>query len=123
MLKFIAALLFLAGLSQAQKQEKGLLCDVCVDVVTDLDNWLTSDATLDEILKFVEELCHALGAIDSTLETLCVSLIEAQLPDIINGLVEENLNPSEVCSTIGACEAPSTTTTTAAPARKFAPLK
>merc|ERR1719400_832607 len=121
MMKFVVALLFLAGASHARGQEKGLLCDVCVDVVTDLDQFLTSDTTIDEILKFVEELCHALGAIDATLETLCVSLIEAQLPEIINGLVEDNLNPSEVCSTIGACPAPATTTTMA-PARKFAAL-
>merc|ERR1712045_472330 len=121
MLKFVVALLFLAGASHAQNLEKGLLCDICVDVVTDLDEWLTSDATMDEILKFVEGLCHALGAIDPTLETLCVSLIEAQLPEIINGLVEDNLNPSEVCSSIGACTAPPTTTTWAPP-RKFAAL-
>merc|ERR1711874_320203 len=123
MIKLLVALLFLAGASQARGLEKGLLCDICVDVVTDLDEWLTSDTTIDEILKFVEGLCHALGAIDPTLETLCVSLIEAQLPEIINGLVEDNLNPSEVCTAIGACEAPaSTTTSTAAPEKKFAKL-
>merc|ERR1712045_209505 len=116
MMKFLVALLFLAGASHARGQGKGLLCDVCVDVVTDIDQFLTSDTTIDEILKFVEEICHALGAIDPTLEALCVSLVEAQLPEIINGLVEDNLNPAEVCSAIGACEAPATTTTTPAPA-------
>merc|ERR1711953_534067 len=122
MLKLLVALLFLAGASQSRGQEKSLLCDVCVDVVTDIDEFLTSDTTIDEILKFVEEICHALGAIDPTLEALCVSLVEAQLPDIINGLVNDNLNPAEVCSAIGACEAPASTTTTASPARKVAKL-
>merc|ERR1711953_63824 len=122
MVKLLVVLLFLAGASQAQGLEKGLLCDVCVDVVTVIDQFLTSDTTIDEILKFVEELCHALGAIDPTLEALCVSLVEAQLPEIISGLVEDNLNPAEVCSAIGACEAPASTTTTASPARKFAKL-
>ena len=66
------------------------------------------------------QLCEALGAIDPTLETLCKSLIEAQLPDIINGLVNDNLNPSEVCQNIGMCAKPDTTAapeTTAAPIR------
>ena len=121
MLKLVFALLFLAGASQSRGQEKSLLCDVCVDVVTDIDEFLTSDTTIDEILKFVEEICHALGAIDPTLEALCVSLVEAQLPDIINGLVNDNLNPAEVCAAIGACEAPASTTT-ASPARKVAKL-
>ena len=106
MLKLVVALLFLAGASQSRGQEKSLLCDVCVDVVTDIDQFLTSDTTIDEILKFVEEICHALGAIDPTLEALCVSLVEAQLPDIINGLVNDNLNPSEVCASIGMCYTP-----------------
>ena len=122
MLKLVVALLFLAGASQSRGQEKSLLCDVCVDVVTDIDQFLTSDTTIDEILKFVEGICHALGAIDPTLEALCVSLMEAQPPDIINGLVNDNLNPAEVCAAIGACEAPASTTTTASPARKVAKL-
>ena len=67
------------------------------------------------------QLCSALGAIDPTLEALCKSMIESQLPDIINGLVNDNLNPAEVCAAIGACEAPASTTT-ASPARKVAKL-
>ena len=48
------------------------------------------------MLNLLLQLCSALGAIDPTLETLCKSLIEAQLPDIISGLVDDNLNPAEV---------------------------
>merc|ERR1739845_92510 len=103
----VFSLLVILGLSQAaNKQPKDLLCDICIDVVTDIDEWLTSDATMDDIIHFAEGLCEALGAIDPTLETLCKSLIEAQLPDIINGLVEDNLNPSEVCASIGMCYTP-----------------
>merc|ERR1712241_518236 len=110
----VLSLLVLLGLTQAaNNQPKDLLCDICIDVVTDIDEWLTSDQTMDDILHFVEGLCSALGAIDPTLETLCKSLIEAQLPDIINGLVEDNLNPSEVCASIGMCYTPPPTTPSA----------
>merc|ERR1712110_672953 len=103
----VLSLLVLLGLTQAaNSQPKDLLCDICIDVVTDIDEWLTSDQTMDDIIHFVEGLCQALGAIDPTLETLCKSLIEAQLPDIINGLVNDNLNPSEVCASIGMCYTP-----------------
>merc|ERR1712119_123649 len=119
----ILSLLVLLGLTQAaNNQPKDLFCDICIDVVTDIDEWLTSVQTMDDIIHFVEGLCEALGAIDPTLETLCKSLIEAQLPDIINGLVNDNLNPAEVCDAIGACEAPASTTTTASPAKKFVKL-
>merc|ERR1712244_14600 len=112
----VLSLLVLLGLTQAaNNQPKDLLCDICIDVVTDIDEWLTSDQTMDDILHFAEGLCSALGAIDPTLETLCKSLIEAQLPDIISGLVDDNLNPAEVCASIGMCYTPPPSTTSSAP--------
>ena len=57
MYKFLA-LLAVAGLSQAaltkDVQPKDVLCDICVDVVTDVDNWITDSHTIDEIVHFVE---------------------------------------------------------------------
>merc|ERR1719213_1450852 len=106
----LLSLLLLLGLTQAaNNQPKDLLCDICIDVV----EWLTSNQTMDDIIHFVEGLCTALGAIDPTLEVLCKSMIESQLPDIINGLVEENLNPSEVCASIGMCYTPPPSSTSA----------
>merc|ERR1711990_939333 len=106
MFKVLSLLLLLALTQAANNQPKDLLCDIRIDVVTDIDEWLTSDQTMDDIIHFVEGLCTALGAIDPALETLCKSMIEAQLPDIINGLVNDNLNPSEVCASIGMCYTP-----------------
>merc|ERR1711970_1454353 len=111
MFRQLLSLLVLSGLAQAQPQTRDLLCDICVDVVTDLDEWLTSDATEGEIVHFMESLCRALGNILPDLETMCIDLMEAQLPAIIDGLGEENLNPMEVCVNIAACYPPPPTTT------------
>ena len=54
MFKQFLAVLFVAGLAQATAQPKDLICDICIDVVTDLDEWLTSDATEGEIVHFME---------------------------------------------------------------------
>ena len=54
MFKQFLAVLFVAGLAQAAAQPRDLACDICMDVVTDLDEWLTSDATEGEILHFLE---------------------------------------------------------------------
>merc|ERR1712117_38686 len=107
MFKVLSVLCLIAA-TQAANQPKDLLCDICVDVVTDVDNWITSDPTMDEIIHFVEGLCSALGLIDASLETLCKSLVESNLPEIINGLVNDNLNPTQVCQSIGACSASKT---------------
>ena len=52
----LLALVLLSTLAQAHPQPRDLLCDICVDVVTDLDEWLTSDATEGEIVHFMESV-------------------------------------------------------------------
>ena len=56
MFKQFLAVLFVATLAQASAQPKDLICDICLDVVTDLDEWLTSDATEGEIVHFMESV-------------------------------------------------------------------
>merc|ERR1712227_253727 len=99
------------GFMPRKKVNQDLLCDICLDIVGDLDEWITSDSTMDEIIHFVEGLCSALGAISPDLEALCISLVDANLPDIINGLVGENLSPEGVCTdVVGWCYKPPPTT-------------
>jgi hypothetical protein len=33
-----------------------LTCDICVDIITDIDEWLTSDKTEQEIIDFVSQV-------------------------------------------------------------------
>ena len=33
---------------------KDLMCDICQDIVRDLDEWITSDSTIDEIVHFAD---------------------------------------------------------------------
>merc|ERR1712018_939065 len=98
---------------ELQPEPKDLLCDICIDVITDLDQWLTSDTTEDQIVEWIEQVCDLLSALVP--EAICKSLIESQIPAIIDGLVNDNLNPQELCGSIGACTdaptpAPSTPT-------------
>ena len=60
MLKFVVALLFLAGASQAQNIEKGLLCDICVDVMTDIDDFITSDTTEQQLVDFIKQVVFSI---------------------------------------------------------------
>ena len=36
-------------------------------------------------------------------QATCNALVESQLPAIIDGLVNDNLNPQEICTQIAAC--------------------
>ncbi len=33
-----------------------LTCDICIDIITDIDEWLTSDKTEQEIVDFVSQV-------------------------------------------------------------------
>merc|ERR1711990_325581 len=86
------------------KSRNELTCSICIDIITDLDNFITSDTTEDQIVQFAKELCHALGSLlGASLEEQCNALMESQLPAIIDGLVNDNLNPQQVCTNIAAC--------------------
>ena len=43
-------------LPREQPETKDLLCDICIDVITDLDQWLTSDSTEDQIVEWIEQV-------------------------------------------------------------------
>merc|ERR1712241_655857 len=109
-----SSLALVQPLSRDQPEPKDLLCDICIDVITDLDQWLTSDSTEDQIVEWIEQVCDLLSALVP--EAICKSLIESQIPAIIDGLVNDNLNPQELCNSIGACtDAPTPAPSTPAP--------
>ena len=39
-------------------EPKDLLCDICIDIITDLDQWLTSDTTEDQIVEWMFGFCE-----------------------------------------------------------------
>ena len=56
MFRPLLSLLVFSGLATAAPKPRDLICDICIDVVTDLDTWLTSDATEGEIVHFMESV-------------------------------------------------------------------
>merc|ERR1711942_68277 len=82
-------------------------CDLCIAVVEGLENFITDDTTMGQILDKVEGICSSLGP----LEGLCIQTIESYLPDIIENILEGQLSPMNICQLINLCEAPGTTLT------------
>jgi len=81
-----------------------ILCTVCITIVTDIDSWLTSDTTEDQIVEWMYGLCEKLGDLLSPdLVQVCEVVLGAELPNIIDNIVNNNLNPREVCQAIGSC--------------------
>jgi len=92
--------------SLVTSKQDDLLCNICVDIVEDIDSWLTSDTTEQQIVDWLYAFCERLGDLLSPdLVQVCEVVLGSQLPNIIDNLVNNNLNPQEVCQQIGACSA------------------
>merc|ERR1712172_341148 len=96
---------FVASTFAAPKATNALTCNICVDIITDIDEFITDTTTEDQIVQFFKENCHTLGSVmgSPTLEAECNAMFENNLPQIIDGLVNQNLDPMTICTTIGAC--------------------
>ena len=80
---------FVASTFAAPKTSNELSCTICVDVITDIDNFITDATTEDQIVQFFKEICHSLGTVmgSETLEAECNAMFENNLPQIIDDLV------------------------------------
>merc|ERR1712029_1072529 len=61
-MKVLIALFCLLAVALASPSPKNAFtCDLRVDIITDIDEFLTSDTTEQQIVDFVKEICAALG--------------------------------------------------------------
>ena len=51
-------LLALAAVTTCSKPSNDLLCTICLDIVTDIDSWITSDSTEDQIVDWFHAICE-----------------------------------------------------------------
>merc|ERR1711868_29628 len=79
-------------------------CAICKDIMEDLDEFITSDTTEQEIVDFIKQICGALGSIIPDFEATCNFIIQSQIPALIDAFVHDNMDPTQVCTDIfGAC--------------------
>merc|ERR1712080_109569 len=97
-LLFILPFLLSTVSTQAPPKSQDMVCDICIQALTAFDEWLTEDSTEAEI---VHQICAAISSIVP--EAMCKSMIESQLPSIIDGLVNDYLKPKDICVAITAC--------------------
>merc|ERR1711862_571807 len=100
---FLLSALVAVTLSAPSTEPKGLACDICQTVITDLADFITSETTQEEILSFAHELCHVLGTVlGAAIEADCNAMFDTSLPDIIDGIVS-GTDALTVCTNIFLC--------------------
>eukprot|EP00095_Tigriopus_kingsejongensis_P005607 maker-scaffold541_size141817-snap-gene-0.32 protein:Tk05607 transcript:maker-scaffold541_size141817-snap-gene-0.32-mRNA-1 annotation:"predicted protein" len=102
----LVASLVASGARAEHPQEKGtILCAFCNYVVTEIDDFLTSAETEDDVIEFVEQICNIFEGISHDIAQACKIFIEENGPIIIEDLVDNNLSPDIICiDSLHACE-------------------
>ena len=54
----LVLLVGVAGASAGVVAREDLLCSICIDIVTDIDSWLTSDTTEDQVVQWMYGICE-----------------------------------------------------------------
>merc|ERR1712203_239838 len=85
---------------QAMKA-KGIGCDICTLVVTEIDKLLVAGE--ESIVDAAEGICDAVDGLFPGAGATCNALIESYLPQIIEGLVDNQLSPASVCGLLTLC--------------------
>jgi hypothetical protein len=82
---------------------KDIGCTICTFVVGEIDKILQAEESMDAIIGLVEELCNGLDSLVPGAGASCNSLVERYLPQIIDGLVNNQLSPTAVCGSLTLC--------------------
>ena len=81
-------------------------CSLCIDILGDITNYITGEEPEADIIAVLEQICSILAFLVPSQPTLaedCELFMEENLPAIIEGIINDNFNPADLCNGIGIC--------------------
>ncbi|XP_054438191.1 proactivator polypeptide-like 1 [Pteronotus mesoamericanus] len=79
----------------------GLTCDVCLQVIQELDQWLDSDSTEALIRQGLERVCSVMPA---SIVRQCVTMVDMYSPTLVQFVTR--VPPEKVCGAVRLCSPP-----------------
>ncbi|CAH6979167.1 proactivator polypeptide-like 1 [Phodopus roborovskii] len=80
------------------QMQLGLTCDVCLNVIQEVDKWLTANSTEALITHALERVCSIMP---ESLVQQCITLVETYSPNLVQ--LVSRITPEKVCETIRLC--------------------
>ncbi|KAM5272204.1 proactivator polypeptide-like 1 [Ctenodactylus gundi] len=80
------------------QMSSGLTCEVCMDVVKRLDQWLVSNSTEALIRRTLERVCSIMP---TTMVQQCVTMVDNYSPTLVQLL--SGITPEKACDTLRLC--------------------
>ncbi|XP_036295347.1 proactivator polypeptide-like 1 [Pipistrellus kuhlii] len=87
-----------AGRGPEAQMQAGLTCDVCLQVIHELDRWLDSNSTEALISQALERVC---GVMPASIAQQCVTMVDAYSPSLVEFVTR--VPPEKVCRAVRLC--------------------
>ncbi|XP_070267431.1 proactivator polypeptide-like 1 [Myotis yumanensis] len=87
-----------AGKRMELQMQAGLTCEVCLQVIQELDQWLDSNSTEVLISQALERVCSVMPA---SIVQQCVTMVDAYSPSLVQFVTR--VPPEKVCTAIRLC--------------------
>merc|ERR1712117_593965 len=85
-------------LANGEKNKSGsetvLICTLCESIMTSIDESIVDPTNEQEIADYLAQICNYVGA---NLEAMCLEFINEYTDDITDQLVNNYLNPDQIC--------------------------
>jgi len=88
----------LPKLSASKKQDKGVECGSCENVISVIEEWLDQSSSQQEVINAVEVVCTYMPDWTDT----CDAMVAAGIPTVITW-IETYENSTVVCNQLGMC--------------------
>ncbi|XP_049997192.1 proactivator polypeptide-like 1 [Alexandromys fortis] len=80
------------------QMQLGLTCDVCLNVIQEMDKWLMTNSTEALVTHALERVCSIMP---ESLVQQCITLVETYSPNLVQ--LVTRVTPEKVCETIRLC--------------------
>ncbi|XP_017653579.1 proactivator polypeptide-like 1 [Nannospalax galili] len=84
--------------SSEMQMQSGLTCEVCLNVIQELDQWLMTNSTEALISHALEHVCSMMPV---SLVQQCITLVDTYSPSLVQ--LVTRVTPEKVCETIRLC--------------------
>merc|ERR1712077_7527 len=83
----------------APEPKNVITCTICTDLVTILDETITSNSTIEQVQDILYGACGILIGIEQE----CYDFVDANLQRIVDLLVNQYLSPEAICNELTLC--------------------
>jgi len=85
-------------LSKPKSMPADANCDICIQVIGVIENWVESNYTIEEITEYLDQICSLIPGFSQ----VCDQIVEYGIAYVVN-FIQNNENATQICTELGLC--------------------